>query len=521
MQFKALLMNRIVQGGIILAVIAAGVAYALWFRTSGAPAQFLTVKRGVIREEVSVTGTITPASIVQLSFESGGRVARVLTAVGAKVEAGQPLVALDTQELAAQLAQNQATVQNEQAKLNALKRGTRPEEIDVKRAKLVEAQQSLANDYAAAIDVMHAAYANANDAVRNKLNDFFSNAETIAPALTFTISNSQLTNDIKSLRMQGSERLNHWSAELAGVTIQTPDDAIEAALSNAQGHLGVIRNLLLRLLDALDVAIGLSTATVDSYRTTVNTALTNVNTSMTNVNAEAQAIEAEKATVARTQNELQLDLAGSTAEDIAAQQALVGQAQARVALTEAQIAKSVMRAPINGTVTVEDFKVGEIASAGKALLSLISSNHLEIDANVPEVDIGRIKQENSVFMTLDAFPGETFSGHVFFIDPAETVIEGVVNYKIKVSLDAEDARIKSGLTANLKIQTLMKQGVLVVPQFAIIENNQGTFVRRKEENATKDVPVVVGIRGANGDAEIISGLNEGDAIVNVGMKASQ
>ena len=87
------------------------------------------------------------------------------------------------------------------------------------------------------------------------------------------------------------------------------------------------------------------------------------------------------------------------------------------------------------------------------MVSLIADNSLEVDADVPEIDIGKISTGDTVSMTLDAFPGETFTGKVFYIDPAETILSGVVDYLVKVSFDKNDPRVKSGLTANLDITT--------------------------------------------------------------------
>jgi hypothetical protein len=54
----------------------------------------------------------------------------------------------------------------------------------------------------------------------------------------------------------------------------------------------------------------------------------------------------------------------------------------------------------------------------------------------------------------------------------------------------------------------------------VIENKDGTFVRKVVRGEAQEVPVVVGIRGANGLVEILSGLEVGDKVENVGLKAN-
>ena len=121
-------------------------------------------------------------------------------------------------------------------------------------------------------------------------------------------------------------------------------------------------------------------------------------------------------------------------------------------------------------------------------------------------------------MTLDAFPNETFTGKVFYIDPAETMVSGVVDYLVKVSFDKNDPRMKSGLTANLAITTQTHNDALIVPQYAVLQNDNGTFVETLKNGGVVQVPVSLGISDQNGNAEITSGATEGEQVINVGLK---
>ena len=196
------------------------------------------------------------------------------------------------------------------------------------------------------------------------------------------------------------------------------------------------------------------------------------------------------------------------------------QAQANLESAQAQLSKAIIKAPIPGVVTKQDVKVGEIVSANTPLISIISLGNLQIEANIPEVDIGKVMIGNPVGITLDAFPGETFSGRVTYIDPAETIVDGVVNFRLTIVFNSADARLKSGLTANLSIRTLTKDGVLILPQYAILEYDSGVFARVQDGKNTKEIPIAIGIRGQDSSVEIISGLKEGDEVLNVGFKAA-
>ena len=122
-------------------------------------------------------------------------------------------------------------------------------------------------------------------------------------------------------------------------------------------------------------------------------------------------------------------------------------------------------------------------------------------------------------MTFDAFGTETFSGKVFYIDPAETITQGVVDYKIKVAFDTPDARMKSGLTANLDIQTKSDANALILPQYAILVNDSGTFVETLDaKKAVVTTPVTLGIQDENGNVEVLTGVTAGEQVLNIGLK---
>ena len=124
-----------------------------------------------------------------------------------------------------------------------------------------------------------------------------------------------------------------------------------------------------------------------------------------------------------------------------------------------------------------------------------------------------------VSMTFDAFSGETFNGTVFYIDPAQTIVSGVVEYKVKISFNTPDARIKSGLTANLTINTKTDANVLILPQYAVIQNVSGTFVEVLQNGTPTNTPVTLGLRDQSGNVEVATGVTENEQVVNVGLKA--
>ncbi len=501
---------------LIVAVVLGG-GWWVFGRGSGAARQFVTVTQGAITETVSVTGNTTPIHSVALAFGTGGTVQNVYASVGDHVSAGALLASLNTSDLTAQLQQAQASVDAQTAKLAGLQAGSRPEDIASAKAAYDKSVQDLANLYASVSDVDTDAYAKANDAVRTQLSAFFSNADTDSVTLTFSTSNFQTQTDSQSGRFVVGQSLNAWYASLPALSTDS-ETQVDAAIQDALRRLGTVSSFLNTVGTAVNSATNLGATTAAAYKADVVAALTEVNTAIKNLNTVAQNISSQKLTVAQLNAQYQLKQAGSTSQDIAAQQAEVENAQASVASINAKLQNAKIIAPISGVVTQFDAKAGQIATAGATLVSIISDQSFEVDADVPEIDIGKVSVGDAVSMTLDAFPNETFTGKVFYIDPAETLTQGVVNYKVKVSFDSADSRMKSGLTTNLDIETAHKDNVLILPLYAVLQNDQGTFVEVMENGAVVNKPVTLGLEDQKGNAEITSGVTAGEQVLNIGLK---
>jgi HlyD family secretion protein len=494
------------------------VGYFLFFRHAQTY-QFVEVKKGSVTESVSITGNTTPEQSVSLAFNSSGIVSSTYSALGRRVSVGQVLAELNTNDLVAQLRQAEANVSAQKAKLQGLQAGTRPEDVAASKAALDKVKQDLANMYTGIGDTSIDAYAKANDAIRIQLNSFYSNSETQNPVLTFTTANSQALNDSQTERFNTSIALNLWQGQISN--IDQSNAGLEALLDDEITYLTSTRQLLNNLSKTLDSAPSLSATTVSTYKTNLSVALNEVNTAVKNLNTISQSISSQKLTVAQLQAQLDLKNVGALPTDISAQQAQVEQAQANVESMKAKIQNAQIVAPITGTVTQFDAKIGQFASPSVPLVSIISDSGYEVDAGVSETDVGKILVGDIVSMTLDAFPNETFAGSVFYLAPAETNTQGVINYQVKIAFAKADSRLKSGLTANIDIVTKRKDNVLVLPQYAILQNDLGTFVEVIENGVTKQNPVKLGVQDQKGNVEVISGVTEGEQVLNIGLKVQQ
>lgn len=498
------------------------------------PVRFVSVERGSIASTIGLTGTVEASAKADLAFERAGKIASIRVNIGDHVAANQDLALLDVADLQADLAQAVAARDAARARLLQLQKGTRPEEIAIAQTTVSNAETDLknviakatvdlANTYDKARDTLSDAYTKSEDAVRVKTLGMFTGSMD-AYRLTFESCNYQAQIDAERLRSTAEEELTRWRTDLANLSAASTDADYDRAIISTRARMATIRLFLQRTNDTVTGSCAVNDTTTSTYRTNINTALTNVSTATSAVatlqqsiatqkSVNQNAIAAAQSTLASAKNQFALKKAGATPEDIAAQAALAQEADARIMSVRAQLAKTVIRAPFSGIISRQDAKIGQIATANTPLVSIISDAILQITANVPEVSAAYVAPGNPVSITLDALPGETLTGHVQSIEPAETIIDGVSNYKTTIIFDAADPRIKSGFTANLSIETARVSDALLVPNDTITENERGTFVQKNVNGAPTETAVKIGIRSTSGKVQITEGLSAGDQVV--------
>jgi len=204
--------------------------------------------------------------------------------------------------------------------------------------------------------------------------------------------------------------------------------------------------------------------------------------------------------------------------------AVIENARAGYDIALNNLSRSVLRAPASGIITEVNDKKGDILGTGviKESFAKMISGDLMIEAQIPESDILKIKNDLKADFTLDALgTDEKFTGRVIEIFPAATVSGDVITYKVKFAIDNPDSRFKEGMTANLDIKTAEKDSALKVPLRAIKTENGHKYVDvLRDNNQTERVEVTTGLEGDEGMVEIKSGLKEGDKVVTFAKQPS-
>ena len=474
---------------------------------------YVKARIGSVIQEVSVTGKVEPAIDVGLSFNKSGRVEYVGANVGDSVSRGVLLARLERGDTLAQLMGARAILDTERAKLEELKRGTRGEEINISEVKVGNARVSLQDAKLGARDVIIDANAKADDSIHNRVDQFINNPFSNFPELDFTLSNQQLESSIENGRVTIETVLTSL------IRLKDVESTIEV-LASARGFLTEIDSYLVdiaRAVNSLDVSYSLNQTTIDSYKSAVSTARSNITNAISSVTASKDALATSQSTLRLAEENLLLLKAGTVPEQIRAQEFRVKQAEANVSNYEAELLKSTIVSPISGVVTLQDAKVGEVVTQGVVLIKVISDSKYEISVNLPEADIAKVRVGNEIKITLDAYrDGVEFKAVVSKIEPAETVIDGVSTYKTTLQFTEQDERIRSGMTANADILAATRDNVLIVPVRAIINKDSKKYVKilvDEESGEQREAEVATGLRGSDGNIEILSGISEGDLVI--------
>lgn len=146
-------------------------------------------------------------------------------------------------------------------------------------------------------------------------------------------------------------------------------------------------------------------------------------------------------------------------------------AEAALRLAKTNLGYTRIYSPVNGIVISRDVDVGQTIAASFQTPTLFTIaqdlTKMQIDTNVDEADIGRIRVGNKVEFSVDAYPEKTFKGEVVQIRMAPIVVQNVVTYDVVVGVDNNDLLLMPGMTANVSIITSAKRGVLKIPNAAL------------------------------------------------------
>ncbi len=574
-KFLGILKNhkkKSIAAAIILALIGFGIAQG----SRPKQPEYLTAEAasGDLTQTVEAVGTVVSERELELRFAGAGIVSNVYVKEGAKVRAGQRLAQLRSGSLGASVAAQVAAVQQAQIDLQALEQGNRPEDIAIQeaqvansraqldasksalktaeqnleqsKAKLVvleqEADTALAGQVSTARSTLQQQAVSAQSAL-SVIDDVFgktivqdavvkyrpgADAEIIGQkrrawdALTLVNAKTATVNDYQTslqLLQQAQTSLGEGTSAVSrafGLIVELPETSYftNSDRETYKTTLNAARSEIQSALTSLSTAYSAFQSDAAAYDTRLATERSSLSASegaKTKAEADIRTFE----TALRTQEaSLALKKAGARPTDIEAARARVRAAQANLARASADLSDTVLVAPIAGTVTHVNIRIGESLPPGAAV-TLLGDTPFRVEMFVSEIDIPKVQFTQTGSIELDAFRGTHFALRVGEVDTASTDKDGVSKYRVKLDFVYPHNELKIGMTGDAEIVTGERTDVLHVPRRAVLEEPDGAqYVRVLLEDKTVEKrSVVIGMEGALGDVEILSGIAQGETVV--------
>lgn len=513
---------------IIPIVVIGAIAVTGWLvgraLDKGPQYELYEVRKGSVAKTVSVSGSVISDQKFELGFLSPGIVQTVSVKVGDTVKQGDLLIALDTSVLREQANQARASISATSAMLAKSKNALRPQDVtvlnrslDSARVALSTAQKNLQEAYRVRdVDINNASanLATAETAYQNAVNTYNARQAVINQStVSAQVALNNASNALSVAQSSYSQILNLYNY---GQATMSDLGQAQSALNMANSSYLMARAAYDSVLQQTNLEKVSASASVDSARSQLDSARAMYNSSVSGIDAKINSAQNALASAQAAYNlvtaQYQQSLAPAHSADIASASAQVVSASASLRMVQAQIDKAYIKAPIDGIITAVNVIEHEISSINTPAVVLETIGAYQIEAYISEVDIEKIIPSAEVRITLDALSDIKAHGAVAQIDPAATIVLGVVNYKINVAITDVIEQLKPAMTADLEILTEQRDDVLFVPRKAVSRLDGKYTAKVLVNDKVEEREVQVGLVGDN-ELEILSGLIEGERIV--------
>ena len=264
--------------------------------------------------------------------------------------------------------------------------------------------------------------------------------------------------------------------------------------------------------------------------------LNDLSTAQTRLRSAQIELDYQKKNYSRYAELHQKELVSTSEYDIALENYRKAQESVKVAQQDVVRAKTnlgyaTVYSPIDGVVISKSVEEGQTVASSFSTPSIVKIakdlTDMQCIAKVDEADIGVVKEGQRVTFTVDAYPDDVFSGSVKQVRQNPVTTNNVVTYEVVVSAPNADLKLKPGLTANITIYTMERNGVMSVPSAALRFTPEASVFGKKyvikdttaehklwtlDGNVLTAHKVEIGVTDGL-RTEIISGLEEGTTVI--------
>jgi HlyD family secretion protein len=156
---------------------------------------------------------------------------------------------------------------------------------------------------------------------------------------------------------------------------------------------------------------------------------------------------------------------------IASAQAAVKQREALLKQAQVDLERTIIRAPVDGTVILRNVDAGQTVAASlqAPVLFTIAQDlrDMQVEAAIDEADVGRLRVDQQAGFTVDAFPRRNFAGVIKQIRKSPVNVQNVISYTVVISAANPDQSLLPGMTANVRVVVDSRDNVLKVANAAL------------------------------------------------------
>lgn len=205
-------------------------------------------------------------------------------------------------------------------------------------------------------------------------------------------------------------------------------------------------------------------------------------------------------------------------QELANLKANVDSEEADVKSKQAALNQKQIVGPFSGVLGAFKVQVGDYVKAGDAIVTLVNSQQLRADYQLPESELPKLKQGQLVKITTGAYVNKAFYGTVSFISP--TVDKETRSIAVQALVPNNKNLLSPGMFVHVSQQISVTKNAPVVPEEAVLADVKGYYVYKVVEGKVVQTYIKVGVR-VNNKAQILDGLKLGDVVVTAGQQKLQ
>jgi len=190
-------------------------------------------------------------------------------------------------------------------------------------------------------------------------------------------------------------------------------------------------------------------------------------------------------------------------------------AEAQFIVARRQYNDTQIKTPVSGVISARDVDLGEMVQPGMVVANVVNISSLKVEVNVPEKDVFKLKERDSVSVTTEVYPNVAFDG---VIKSISAKADKVHNYPVEITLKNSNAHpLKSGMFGRVHFLSVRDKVGLVLPRAVLIGSIKEPEVYVVENGVAKLTKIEVG--GTSGTNIVVtSGLREGETVVLSGQQ---